>query len=275
MNILICDDDKLYIDMIRKYVDEFFADHKITDYKVYEYNSGDEAAKNNEKIDIAFLDVEMDGINGIEAGKCLRNNNKNIVLFIITSYMGYLDDAMDEGVFRYINKPLERPVIMRGLHKALLLCSKSQSKKINIEYKGDNVIIEQNSIICIESLVRKRYIKTDTQSYISLKSLSYWQSVLDEDNLRNVVKECKILIHSTQNGMRSDNPLNRLSYRESVLDENKFFLVNKSFIVNIERVERFTDKYIELKGIEEPIDLSREKRTAFKQKMLLYLAGQE
>lgn len=234
MNILICDDDKLYIDMIRKYVDEFFADHKITDYKVYEYNSGDEAAKNNEKIDIAFLDVEMDGINGIEAGKCLRNNNKNIVLFIITSYMGYLDDAMDEGVFRYINKPLERPVIMRGLHKALLLCSKSQSKKINIEYKGDNVIIEQDSIICIESLVRKRYIKTDTQSYISLKSLSYWQSVLDED---------------------------------------KFFLVNKSFIVNIDRVERFTDKYIELKGIEEPIDLSREKRTAFKQKMLLYLAG--
>ena len=102
--------------------------------------------------------------------------------------------------------------------------------------KGDNVIIEQDSIICIESLVRKRYIKTDTQSYISLKSLSYWQSVLDED---------------------------------------KFFLVNKSFIVNIDRVERFTDKYIELKGIEEPIDLSREKRTAFKQKMLLYLAGQE
>ena len=38
MNILICDDDKLYVDMIRKYVDEFFAEHKITDYKVYEYN---------------------------------------------------------------------------------------------------------------------------------------------------------------------------------------------------------------------------------------------
>ncbi len=217
MNILICDDDKLYVDMIRKYVDEFFADHKITDYKVYEYNSGDEVAKNNEKIDIAFLDVEMEGINGIEAGKCLRNNNKNIVLFIITSYMGYLDDAMDEGVFRYINKPLERPVIMRGLHKALLLCSKSQSKKINIEYKGDNVIIEQDSIICIESLVRKIY--QNRYAVVHKSQSLYWQSVLDED---------------------------------------KFFLVNKSIIVNIDRVERFTDKYIELKGIEEPIDLSRE-----------------
>lgn len=36
MNILICDDDKLYVDMIRKYVDEFFVEHKITDYKVYD-----------------------------------------------------------------------------------------------------------------------------------------------------------------------------------------------------------------------------------------------
>lgn len=55
MNILICDDDKLYVDMIRKYVDEFFADHKITDYKVYEYNSGDEVAKNNERLTLHFL----------------------------------------------------------------------------------------------------------------------------------------------------------------------------------------------------------------------------
>lgn len=39
-----------------------------------------------------------------------------------------------------------------------------------------------------------------------------------------------------------------------------FFLSINPSIVNIDRVERFTDKYIELKGIEEPIDLSREKK---------------
>lgn len=88
MNILICDDDKLYVDMIRKYVDEFFVEHKITDYKVYEYYSGDEAAKNSEKIDIAFLDVEMNGINGIEASTILRKNNKDIIVFIINIIHG-------------------------------------------------------------------------------------------------------------------------------------------------------------------------------------------
>lgn len=31
MNILICDDDKHYVDTIRKYVDEFFVERKITE----------------------------------------------------------------------------------------------------------------------------------------------------------------------------------------------------------------------------------------------------
>lgn len=55
MNILICDDDKLYIDMIRKYVDEFFADHKITDYKVYEYNSGEKQLRIMKRLILHFL----------------------------------------------------------------------------------------------------------------------------------------------------------------------------------------------------------------------------
>lgn len=236
MNILICDDDKLYVDMIRKYVDEFFVEHKITDYKVYEYYSGDEAAKNSEKIDIAFLDVEMNGINGIEVSKILRKNNKDIVVFIITSYMGYLDDAMDEGVFRYINKPIEKITIFRGLQKAVDLCYKKQSRKIVIKSASANIIIEQDSIIYIESIMRKRYIYTEKKDYISNNSLTFWKNILDNDI---------------------------------------FCIVNKSIIINITKVEEFSNSYIKLKNIEQMISLSRDKKDEFKQKLLMYLAGQE
>ncbi len=236
MNILICDDDKLYVDMIRKYVDEFFVEHKITDYKVYEYYSGDEAAKNSEKIDIAFLDVEMNGINGIEVSKILRKNNKDIVVFIITSYMGYLDDAMDEGVFRYINKPIEKIIIFRGLQKAVDLCYKKQSRKIMIKSASANIIIEQDSIIYIESIMRKRYIYTEKKDYISNNSLTFWKNILDNDI---------------------------------------FCIVNKSIIINITKVEEFSNSYIKLKNIEQMISLSRDKKDEFKQKLLMYLAGQE
>ena len=236
MNILICDDDKLYVDMIRKYVDEFFVEHKITDYKVYEYNSGDEAAKNSEKIDIAFLDVEMNGINGIEASTILRKNNKDIIVFIITSYMGYLDDAMDEGVFRYINKPIEKITIFRGLQKAVDLCYKKQSRKIVIESANANVIIEQDSILYIESLLRKRHIYTESGEYISTESLTYWKNILGKET---------------------------------------FCHVNKSTIINIKKVKEFSNTYVKLENVEGTIDIARDRRNEFKQKLLMYLAGQE
>lgn len=236
MNILICDDDKLYVDMIRKYVDEFFVEHKITDYKVYEYYSGDEAAKNSEKIDIAFLDVEMNGINGIEASTILRKNNKDIIVFIITSYMGYLDDAMDEGVFRYINKPIEKITIFRGLQKAVDLCYKKQSRKIVIESANANVIIEQDSILYIELLLRKRHIYTESGEYISTESLTYWKNILGKET---------------------------------------FCHVNKSTIINIKKVKEFSNTYVKLENVEGTIDIARDRRNEFKQKLLMYLAGQE
>lgn len=177
MNILICDDDKLYVDMIRKYVDEFFVEHKITDYKVYEYYSGDEAAKNSEKI-----------------------------------------------------------TIFRGLQKAVDLCYKKQSRKIVIESANANVIIEQDSILYIESLLRKRHIYTESGEYISTESLTYWKNILGKET---------------------------------------FCHVNKSTIINIKKVKEFSNTYVKLENVEGTIDIARDRRNEFKQKLLMYLAGQE
>lgn len=221
---------------MKEYVQDFFRDRKIADYKIYEYYSGEAAARESDIIDIAFLDVEMDGINGIEVSKILRKNNKDIVVFIITSYMGYLDDAMDEGVFRYINKPIEKIIIFRGLQKAVDLCYKKQSRKIMIKSASANIIIEQDSIIYIESIMRKRYIYTEKKDYISNNSLTFWKNILDNDI---------------------------------------FCIVNKSIIINITKVEEFSNSYIKLKNIEQMISLSRDKKDEFKQKLLMYLAGQE
>lgn len=190
----------------------------------------------SEKIDIAFLDVEMNGINGIEASTILRKNNKDIIVFIITSYMGYLDDAMDEGVFRYINKPIEKITIFRGLQKAVDLCYKKQSRKIVIESGNANVIIEQDSILYIESLLRKRHIYTESGEYISTESLTYWKNILGKET---------------------------------------FCHVNKSTIINIKKVKEFSNTYVKLENVEGTIDIARDRRNEFKQKLLMYLAGQE
>ena len=109
-------------------------------------------------------------------------------------------------------------------------------QKIVIKESKNNVIIEQDDIIYIESIARKRCVYTEKQEYLTLESLAYWKKLLDDD---------------------------------------MFFLVNKSIIVNIKKVEQFSNNNIRLKGIEQEIPLSRDRKSEFKQKLLLYLAGQE
>lgn len=54
MNILICDDDRQYVDLLNKYVTSFFKNHNISDYNIYEYLSGEDVVKDMKYIDIAF-----------------------------------------------------------------------------------------------------------------------------------------------------------------------------------------------------------------------------
>lgn len=237
MNILICDDDRQYVDLLNKYVTSFFKNHNISDYNIYEYLSGEDVVKDMKYIDIAFLDVEMDGINGIEVGRRLRQKNPDIVIFIITSYMGYLDEAMDQRVFRYINKPIEKPAIMRGMQKALALSYKKSMGRIVITVDDREIVVNQNSIICIVATGHSKHIYTDDGNiYENSESMAYWKDKLDN---------------------------------------NMFVQTNKAYIVNISYVKSVSDGRIELNGIKEKAVLSRGSRKELKTKLLMYHASQE
>lgn len=45
--------------------------------------------------DMAFLDIGMTPYNGLEIAARLKKRNRNIIIFFITSYDDYIDDAMD------------------------------------------------------------------------------------------------------------------------------------------------------------------------------------
>ena len=43
--------------------------------------------------DIVFLDIEMPGMNGIYVGNELKKVNRNVIVFVVTSYSEYLEDV--------------------------------------------------------------------------------------------------------------------------------------------------------------------------------------
>ena len=56
---------------------------------------------------------------------------------------------------------------------------------------------------------------------------------------------------------------------------NNLNIEDKSTIINIKKVKEFSNTYVKLENVEGTIDIARDRRNEFKQKLLMYLAGQE
>ena len=125
MRIAICEDDKAYRKIILEYVTEYFKEHLI-DFEYNEFSSGEELLSSDKIFDIVFLDIEMNELNGIQTTKELNIRNRNTIIFIVTAYQKYLDDAMDLNVFRYIDKPIQSKRLYNGLDKAIDLINNNE-----------------------------------------------------------------------------------------------------------------------------------------------------
>ncbi len=178
MRILICDDEKLYAQSLESTVRKFLSTEGFDAQIDLLFSSGF-INEEVEKYDIAFLDIEMEPFNGIETARVLKNKNPKIIIFFITAYNSYLDDAMDINAFRYLSKPLDDERLFSGLKKALDKIS-FEDKQFAVEDKAKSTIIKSSDIIMVEIVGKNTVIHTLKGTFHSKENISYWAENLTE-----------------------------------------------------------------------------------------------
>lgn len=177
VKILICDDNINIINHINNNLIDY-AKQKELCIEIDTFTNSQEASLSNTAYDIAFVDVEVPEIGGLRLASILKEKNKNIIIFVITSYESYLDDAMDIGVFRYITKPIDDARFFRGFDSALKRYQKS-TQLITVEYYDEIYSIFTDDIVYITIEDRKAVIVTKSNKYSTNKRLSYWKEKLN------------------------------------------------------------------------------------------------
>jgi two-component system LytT family response regulator len=231
MRILICDDDVEITQRLKKILHCFFQKNSLKIPEIVIYNSGDDLLNDSEMKDIVFLDIKMSGVSGIYVGNELKKENKNIIIFIVTSYVEYLDDAMRFHVFRYLSKPLDKQRIFRNMKDALALYN-TTTAKIPIETKNGIYVVPATDIVFVEARMRKVTVHTIKRDYESIHNINYWSEKLNIP--------C-------------------------------FFSSHRSFLVNLDYVSDFDHSLIHLCDNRFEAYLTRRKYTQFKDAYLLYL----
>lgn len=179
MRIAICDDEIKYVNDAERHLKQYFSEHGLT-LNLYKYSNGTDLLNSNKNFDIVFLDIEMPDINGIELGKKLQSSNPDLVLIYITAYNHYLDEALDLGITRFFDKPIDSKRFYKGLDKAI---EKLDKTKIQIHLKdSDNGIatVKMNDIIMVEIENRKTKITTKDTVYHSKSNIKSWRERLNK-----------------------------------------------------------------------------------------------
>lgn len=156
MNLLIADDENLELKVLEKTIKKFF----LNELDIFMASNGKQAAGIVENIDIniALLDIEMPGMNGIELAKLIREKNHDCIIIFITAYdrFEYAIEAMHIKAFDYLLKPWKEEKLTGLISEAI-----SSIKEISSDDgKSENLQDSQKSII-------KKYIKENYKRDIS------------------------------------------------------------------------------------------------------------
>lgn len=137
-----------------------------------------------QKPDLVFLDIDLDGDNGLDLAKQLLMLNPTPAIVFATAYDEYALQAFELSAIDYILKPFDEERIRQTLEKIIQMgklgsekitfspsLKKASSDKIAVLVDERIVLLENDSIIYLESFEGKCKIKTMTDEYIVSDSL--------------------------------------------------------------------------------------------------------
>lgn len=209
MKFLICDDDDLMLKKLSLLIKNS-PENKCYSNKIIEITNPTDVNIADE-YDVAFLDIDMPQMSGIDLARKIHEQWPNTVIIFITNYVQYAPDGYEVGAFRYLMKNQ----ITEKLIDYLDLAIKERTKRlrvITIQINGERLNVPVSNILYMESSAR----------------------IITMHLIENVRPMYQFY------GNMSD-----LAQKFEILG---FLRVHKSYLVNMKYIEIFQCKRLEIKG---------------------------
>ena len=154
MEIAVVDDEKVIREHICALIEE-----QQPGSRIEAYATGEGLLASGKQFDIVFLDIQMEGMNGIETARNLRGRQGDTILIFITGIKEYVFDALDLYAFQYLLKPIDEEKFTEVLERAVREAARKKERRM-LFMKSRNLTLEQSEILYIESRVKKVEIHT-------------------------------------------------------------------------------------------------------------------
>lgn len=219
MKILIVDDEPLALSRLQRLLTS------LGHSEISSASSGKEAlecvAKND--FDIAFLDISMSDMDGIELGYALRYTHETMAIIYQSAHENYALKAFDVGAVDYLLKPYTAEAVARSIER---ISVKSTPKELRLIAKAG----ESHYLLSPHEIL---YVKADLTEVIfrTIEGFSYYPK--------------------------------KISEVETLLEPHNFLRIHRSYLINLNAIEEMTTidqsrLSFTLQGIKESIESSKD-----------------
>ncbi|RWZ52307.1 response regulator transcription factor [Halobacillus fulvus] len=225
MKVIVVDDERFS----REELIYLLKQHEFVEI-VGEADSGEQALMKTIQLqpDVLFLDVEMPKMDGMEVAKSVQELKKVPHIVFATAYPDFAVEAFRHEAVDYLLKPFEEEQLADAVERL--------KKKM---HKPEPAEREKPSKLAIEG---------DEIYYLDPHDILY---VFREDRVTKIV--CPNRTYETK------SPLKEIEQR---LEGFSFFRIHKSYLVNLNYVDRLTPWFngayqLELRGLQDQLSVSR------------------
>lgn len=188
-NIIVCDDENITLKINCTYINELAKKFKV-EVNVTGFYSGEkvlEYVENNE-IDIAFLDIDLKGMNGIEVAARILKKNPRVITVFITGHREFAYDAFTVEAFGYLTKPIDPDRLEKVFKKAILQVNDINNRKMRapLVITEENIKKKINSsiVLYIERVEAQSVIVTKVSKHYVYETITSLADRLEENFLR-------------------------------------------------------------------------------------------
>lgn len=232
INCIAIDDEPLALDIITEYCKRVPFIQLLQTFS----NAIDtlEYLRNN-KVDLMFLDIEMEGLSGIQLLKALKNKP---FIILITAFDNYALQGFELDVTDYLLKPVSFERFLRGVNKVVELMQKDQASRIPGAEQSQ--VKPEAEPVCFFIKTENRIEKVHASDILYVEGMGdYWRIVTTKKRIMTLMNARQL---------------------EELLHEPHFCRVHKSYFVALDKIDFIERRSIKIGDVRISVSDTYQKR---------------
>lgn len=149
--ILIVEDNPEEQATLRAHLERYATEHG-EDFQIAWLKSAVEFVEGSETADLIFMDIDLPGINGMEAATLLRSFDQQTPLIFVTNLSQYAVRGYEVDALDFIVKPVTYYNFSMRMDKAMRIMRRTTGRNVVIQTKAGMRVIPLAELISVEVL---------------------------------------------------------------------------------------------------------------------------